>query len=168
MQNSLSLTNVWADKYVTNSRMRISPYGWCNTFNSAVTAKMFHENSTAKYFEGIKANNRVAIDTKLTGLDIKPPIHTSKKELGYLGILAQDINPLFRCTQFYELCKDTNKQTRVVIHSPFEMMDLRHRSFVMNNKEIYKVTIVPQIKITDGTLLGQDVDEYENLKFYFL
>lgn len=29
----------------------------------------------------------------------------------------------------------------------------------MNSEEFYKVVVVPRIKVTDGTLLGQDVDE---------
>lgn len=49
----------------------------------------------------------------------------------------------------------------IVIHSPFETPDSRHRSFVLKESEISRLSIEPIIKITDETLLDQDVDEYE-------
>lgn len=84
---------------------------------------MYHNNSTAKYFGGIQARNIIYSNLKLVALEIRPPIYTTNKERGYRGTVSQTTNPLLRCRDVHELCEDTNKQTRVVIHSPYEMLD---------------------------------------------
>ena len=162
MQYSISLNSVWIDKYRVDSKMKISQYGWCNTFNSAGVMKMYRVNKTAKYFGSIEAWKVLSVQNdKLKMLEIRPPLFTTRKNKGFRGTVIQGINPLFPCKDYFEICDDENKQTRVVIHSPYEMLDPRHRSFLMNTKEVYKITVLPQIKVTDETLLELDVDEYE-------
>lgn len=50
------------------------------------------------------------------------------------------------------------KQQLLYMHQN-EMPDIRHRKVVMQIHEFLKIGIEPQIKITDETLLGLDVDE---------
>ncbi|XP_070507966.1 uncharacterized protein [Chironomus tepperi] len=161
LQNELFINGIWMEKISIKYQYTISFYGWCTTFNLLGEKKIFYENKTAKYFREFKSlfykNQLFSLDNQLNEAK-----YTPKKEHGFHGIIEQSFNELLRkgCKgEFKKICLSTEKQTRVVIHPPTELIDPRHQTFVISNREIHKIYVLPSIKITDETLLGLDTDE---------
>lgn len=127
---------------------------------------MFYDNKTAKYFKEFKSlfykNQPFNLENQFNEAR-----YTAVKHQGFHGAVEQSFNEHLRkgCKgDFKKLCLSAEKQTRVVIHPPNELVDLRHRTFIISNRQIHKISVVPSIKITDETLLGLDVDEYEGIE----
>lgn len=135
----------WVRKFQGTHVVTFSSYGWCNTFNIVDQNEMFFVNSTASYFNYKESYKSVFI-ASVAGLQKnapKTPLFTDKNDFGLHGFIF-----------------DVELVT-VVIHSPYEIPDKRHRSFVLAENEISRLTIEPMIRITDETLLDQDADKYE-------
>lgn len=168
MQNELFLRGTWMDKMEIKYQNTISVYGWCHTFNLLGERNMFYDNKTAKYFKEFKSlfyqNQPFTLENQFNEAR-----YTPTKDQGFHATIEQSFNELLRkgCKgDFRKFCLSAEKQTRVVIHPPNELVDPRHRSFVISNREIHKIFVVPSIKITDETLLGLDADEYGNFESF--
>jgi hypothetical protein len=142
----LDLQIDWQRKFHGNHVITFSSHNWCNTFNIVDHSQLYHTNSTAEYFnyKPSMKSEKIGLFSELQQQTEKSPLYTLKSDLGLHGFVFDE--------QF----------ATVVIHSPFETPDLRHRSFIMSDSEISKLSIEPVIRITDETLLDLDVDEYES------
>lgn len=143
-QFRLNLQIDWQRKFQGTHQITFSSYNWCNTFNIVDHSQLYYKNSTAQYF-----NYKAPMKDQIIGLFAvlqknikKSPLLTTKSDLGLHGFVFDE------------------EFVTVVIHSPFETPDLRHRSFVLSDSEIARLSIEPVIRITDETLLDLDVDEY--------
>jgi len=143
-QFRLNLQIDWQRKFLGTHVITFSSYNWCNIFNIVDHSQLYHKNSTAQYF-----NYKTPMKDQIIGLFAvlqknikKSPLFTTKSDLGLHGFVFDE------------------EFVTVVIHSPFETPDFRHRSFVMSDSEIARLSIEPVIRITDETLLDQDIDEY--------
>ena len=115
---------------------------------------MFHENSTAEYFKYRKIPERFEI-FDLVEFNKSASLLTTNKDAGFHGILRKKIKRVKSCPEVdYE-------HLTIIIHPSQELPDRRHRSFNIQYLSFSRVTLEPQIKITDETILGLDVDEYE-------
>jgi hypothetical protein len=151
----LNLNIDFARKYQITTNLTISAFGWCKTFNIIGYDKMFQENSAADYFK-YKTKSKFDIKSKLQQLR-NNSITSIRKEAGFRASLEFSHQSLTRC-QFRSGCNRESVQTAVVIHPQHEMPDTRHKKVVMQIYEFMKISIEPQIKITDETLLGLDFD----------
>ena len=143
MQFHLNIHVNWLRKYQGTHVITFSSYGWCNTFNIVNQDQLFYENSTAEYFDYKPSSNidQTKVFRDLTKAQLDPPLFTSKSDFG------------FRAISFHL------QNVTVVVHSPYETPDSRHRSYSLYEFEVSRLTIEPQIRITDETLLALDVDE---------
>lgn len=133
----------WLRKYRGVHVTTFSSYGWCSTFNIVNDRELFHGNSTAQYFM-FKPSLMTEITGKLVHRIInpqKPPLFTNQSDYGVHAFIFDQEN------------------ATVIIHSPFETPDLRHRNFLLTESETARISIEPVIKITDETLLDLNVDE---------
>jgi len=148
----LPLQVSWAEKFSAPTSLTISHFGWCKTFNMVDTDEMFDKYSIADHLRN------QAVEKTTSKIVNNPPYYTYKKTAGYNGYI-QTINNRLRFCDFSYGCNYDSAQTTIVVHSPYEMPDIRHRRFVIGYLEFSKITIEAQIKITDETLLSLDVDE---------
>lgn len=145
----------YARKYKISTNLTISAFGWCKTFNIIGFDKMFHENSATDYFKYKKMSN---FDTKSKLLHLKNnSISSIRKEAGFRASLEFGHQSFVTC-QFMSGCNRESVQTTVVIHPQYEMPDTRHKKVVIQFHDFMKISIEPQIWITDETLLELDID----------
>ena len=161
IQFDTGLLHVWIDKYTIKSKMVISHFGWCDVFNLIDDDKMFLKNSTAEYFNSIQGTRQLSSNLKLQNLTQNLPLFTPRSELGYTLGLTVNNNPYASGSSGVENFMYLNWEVKVILHSPLELPDRRHKSFVVNDREVFKIGVVGQIRITDKTLLDLDVYEYE-------
>ena len=145
MQFHLNFHVDWLRKYQGTHVITFSSYNWCNTFNIVDQKEIFNNNSTADYFDYKPSSkvDQINVFRDLTKAKLNPPLFTSQSDFGF-----HSINFNF-------------KNMTVVVHSPYETPDSRHRSYSLYDYEVSRLSIEPQIRITDETLLAQDVDEYD-------
>lgn len=149
----MTLKILWMIKSGVSPVFIISQFGWCKTFNVVGFDQMFNLNSTAGYFQ--YKSNVNSSDINLKPYSLKS---TVKKEFGYQGYLSFPDDDLEYC--FYSArCITDGLQSIVIVHSPYEMPDIKHRKFALRYFELSKLAIEPMIKITDETLLDTDVNE---------
>jgi len=143
---------IWLGKFVLSHDVTFSSLDWCNTFNIVSHEKIYHSNTTASYF---KFHNPP--DMEALGIQIdfprkrtkNHPLFTERSVEGFYGITYLSYGAF------------------VVVHSPYETPDIRHRRISMQEPEFATLTIEPLIKITDETLLELDIDEYESSFDFF-
>lgn len=133
----------WIRKFQGSQKITFSSYGWCNTFNVVDDQQMFHDDSIAQYFRYKRRFSQAWIGfiSDLPNHPQQPPLITTKSDFGFHGFIF-DIDFV-----------------TVVVHSPFETPDFRHRSFELSETEISRLSVEPVISITDETLLDLDIDE---------
>lgn len=156
MQYWLNHYAEFARKYEITSNLTISAFGWCKTFNIIGYDKMFKSNTNADYFKYQTKSNyqsRLKLE-KLTN----ETIFSIRKEAGVRASVEFGLPRYMQC-YFKAGCNRESVHTTIVIHSSDEIPDLRHRKFDMQIYDFLKITIEPQIKITDETLLGLDITE---------
>ncbi|XP_070491511.1 pickpocket protein 28-like [Chironomus tepperi] len=146
----------FAKKYEGIANLTLSAFGWCKTFNIIGYDDMFHANTAADYFK-YQDVPEFDKDSYLVNKEDNSPFYAVRKEAGFRAIWELNVKGS-RCL-FSSGCNRDSIQTTVVIHAQHEMPDVRHRKVVINIYEFLKIAIEPQIKITDETLLGLDVDE---------
>lgn len=160
IQFEIDKSNSWIKKYRLKTGMIISYTGWCHSFNLVEYDKMFHKNSTSEYFD-IFHDKILLLRSKnyYQNMTEHSPFYTTRKEYGFdFGFV---VNRNYYADQYsgIEHWMYNNWQVKVIVHSSFEMPDVRHRSFDVNIQELFKIFFVVQIKITDSTLLDLDADE---------
>ena len=119
----------WILKFNVDAFLTISPFGWCKTFNIINNERMFHENSVAEYVK-YKIVENVYPTSKFTLNLTDEPLYTTKKETGFHGFMTDHGIRYLNCNTLSPCISDT-LFTTIIIHSPFEMPDQRHRHFVM-------------------------------------
>lgn len=166
MQYFLNVDAIWINTVTVARNLTISPYGWCHTFNIVNDLEIYHENSTSEYFRFQRPNlnsyieKHKRIKTLLPENKQQLPLKTTQSSAGFLGNVYMFWSKYYNCMINSVPCKDENKHLTLVVHSPYETPDIRHRSLHLRFAEFAQLTLDPQIKITDDTLMSLDVDEY--------
>lgn len=154
-------------KYLLKSQIKISKHGWCWTFNIVESSDMLYADQAADYFGGLQSNKPVVMDKSYRDFVGRAPIFVTNKANGFHGAIATLPNQYLTVgcrnalSERIEACNNRNEYVLLSIHSPFEMLDGRHRTFMLNRKKSYEFAIIPQVRATDGSLMGLDADEYE-------
>lgn len=157
LQDTIAFYGVWMGKYLAKKEMIITPYGWCSIMNLVPYDKMFKPNSTNENFKPIVGSLFTILGFDYKNLNETPPLYTPKKQIGFVANIAVSQNLFRQCTNKFN---NDNWQISVVIHSPHELPDIRHQTLRVDKGETFKIYVTPEIRITDETLLGLDVDEY--------
>lgn len=116
---------------------------------------MFINNSTSMYFKFIPTKYADIYGIKTQKLTQKPPFFTTSKEIGLKASISVVKSRRAACWK----CFKSDWQLRVLVHSPYELPDIRHKNFIVNKEENFRMVMTSQLKITDATLLGLDADE---------
>jgi len=159
IQFDTHLLHVWIDKYSIKSKMVISYLGWCDVFNIIDDDKMLNKNSTAEYFSIIEGGRQMSSKLKLQNFTQNSPLFTPKSGQGYTAGVTVSNSPYASLSSGIENFMYANWELKVILHSPFELPHKRHKSFAVNDREVFKMTVTGQIRITDDSLLSLDVDE---------
>lgn len=160
IQFDLEYLSFWIEKYKPMPRVVISDMGWCQSFNLVEFNEMFHDNSAASYFR-IRTGKMSKAKTKKVyqNLTEVPPLYTMRKEFGFVFGLTIDRNYYADYSSGIKHWMHNNWQVKVIVHSPFEIPDRRHKSYAVNQREIFKMLISAQIRITDESLLGINIEK---------
>jgi hypothetical protein len=159
MQYDNEFQGVWMKTFSSRVKIVITRFGWCSTFNMVDQHELLHANQSSEYFSFLDPGvNKLRSDPHKK-LNRKSPLFSTQKELGFGGNVVTAINSLFVCRGFYKLCSRRVHQSRLIFHSSFELPDERHRNFVVENSKVYKFHVTPQLRVTDGTLMGLGADE---------
>lgn len=153
---------IWMEKYDIYEKLVMSPFGWCHTFNIVDEDQMFYPNSVAEYFQYQRVNISYKNPKNLNNT-IKSPFFTSNKDAGLQVTIKTELeDEAIKCSQgvFGTGC-NAIPRLMIVVHSSWELPSQQHRHLILKYDDLLKVSIEPKIKITDGTLLDLDVDEYE-------
>lgn len=154
----LKFEAIWVQKSQLIGNITISRFGWCSTFNIMDETDMLHANSIAEYFKYQNSSNSTK-STDIQQYNEPYPLFTVSKDRGISVTVHRIRDPLIQCSMIDNNCTHQRGLT-LVIHSPNELPDTRHRSLNLKEQDFAKLLIEPQIKITDETLLDMDVDEY--------
>lgn len=118
------------------------PYGWCFTFNIFDDIKLYHKNSIAEYF---KPQNlyyydyyfkSAEYDSNLVNNTKSPPLVTTQSTLGLDILILMSFNQYYQCASDFADCKLEDIRTTVIVHSPYEMPDMRHQKFVTQESDL--------------------------------
>lgn len=144
----------WIGKYKIVSTLTLSQFGWCKTFNIVGSDQMFSINSIAEHlkFRSEKSFNQTTTN------EVETPLFTDEKGSGFQGLVKIPENTRRMCG-FHSGCNADSIEKTLVIHSPYEMPDVRHKNIKVQVLDLMKIAIDPQIKINDETILGFPVDE---------
>lgn len=168
MQSFVHVDITWIRRLSVTSNLTISPYGWCNTFNLVDESEMFYENSVAEYFYYQKTFLKSTIETLRRVKNFLPentdrlPLKTAQSNAGFQGAVYMEKSQYYACNYILDSCRKEKKQLTLILHSPYETPDSRHRTLHFRYAEFAKLTFDPQFRITDDALLSLDIDEYVN------
>lgn len=142
----------WIDKYTATTDLTVSNFGWCKTFNLVEMTQMFNTKLLAEHLWNQTAVNSPSLILK------NKPYFTSKKTAGYKAEISKK-NPKLSFCGFTNGCTHDSVQHFIIIHSPYEVPDIRHKRIFIENSDFSKIMVEAVIKITDETLLHLDVNE---------
>lgn len=143
----------WMDRHKVTPIMTISRFGWCKTFNVVEDHQMMNLDTTVGYFRYISQQASNPLDF-LTSM----PLMTSKKDVGYRSAVSIPLMKFIPC-RFGDGCNAQSLRNVLIIHSPYEMPDIKHRRLILNSHDLVKVAIEAQINIADETVLELEFNE---------
>lgn len=121
----------WTKKYTVQPSSIVSPFGWCFTFNIVDEFKLYQKNSTVEYYKPQKPYyydyyiKSVGYNPDLLNSTKSSPLMTSQSTSGLDIFLLMSLNQFYQCSVGFADCKLEDIQTTVIVHSPYEMPDIR-------------------------------------------
>jgi len=155
IQRDITYFVTWMERFRLKPDVTISKHGWCITFNAVKDDEIMYKDRVAEYFHYQSSKDKISFPKRaFQNFTRKNPIYTTKKDIGFHGTFEVGLN-----MHFVHIIR--NWQLSVILHSPYELPDARHRTIDLSEQDKSKFTIEAQIKVTDDSMLELDINEYE-------